>query len=33
MIPAAIISLDAIPLTHNGKIDYRTLPEPKARRN
>lgn len=30
MIPAYIAAIDAIPLTPNGKVDRRALPEPKS---
>jgi len=30
MVPAVIMELEAIPLTHNGKIDRRALPDPDA---
>ena len=30
MIPAVIVRLEALPLTHNGKVDLRALPKPDA---
>ncbi|WP_205417321.1 hypothetical protein, partial [Klebsiella pneumoniae] len=29
MIPSLFILLDSVPLNHNGKVDWRALPEPE----
>jgi amino acid adenylation domain-containing protein len=32
MVPNSLISVDAMPLTHNGKVDRKALPQPHAAR-